>query len=103
VVARPSRLDIEGGWYHVLNRGLEKRRICPDEKANQHFSRIAWHPTGPFWASNSFLHIARNFAGEPLTEAEFFGYFEGKRPFQRWNQTANGREKRDGEMLASLS
>jgi predicted nucleotidyltransferase len=52
VVARPSRLDIEGGWYHVLNRGQEKRRIFPDEKANQHFSRIAWHPTGPFWASN---------------------------------------------------
>jgi putative transposase len=37
VVARPLRLDIEGGWYHVVNRGLEKRRIFPDERANQHF------------------------------------------------------------------
>jgi putative transposase len=28
---------MEGGWYHVMNRGLEKRRIFPDERANQHF------------------------------------------------------------------
>ena len=21
----PTRLDIAGGWYHVLNRGVEKR------------------------------------------------------------------------------
>jgi hypothetical protein len=40
VVARPLRLDIEGGWYHVLSRGLEKRRILPDEKANQHFLEL---------------------------------------------------------------
>jgi putative transposase len=36
-VARPLRLDIEGGWYHVINRGLEKRQIFPDEHANLHF------------------------------------------------------------------
>ena len=26
-MARPTRLDIEGGWYHVVNRGIEKRTI----------------------------------------------------------------------------
>jgi putative transposase len=36
-MARPLRLDIEGGWYHVINRGLEKRQIFPDERANAHF------------------------------------------------------------------
>ena len=36
-MARPLRLDIEGGWYHVINRGLEKRQIFPDERANLHF------------------------------------------------------------------
>jgi putative transposase len=36
-MARPLRLDIEGGWYHVMNRGLEQRRIFPDERANEHF------------------------------------------------------------------
>jgi REP element-mobilizing transposase RayT len=36
-MARPLRLDIEGGWYHVINRGLEKREIFPDERANAHF------------------------------------------------------------------
>jgi putative transposase len=36
-MARPLRLDIEGGWYHVINRGLEKRQIFPDERSNLHF------------------------------------------------------------------
>jgi hypothetical protein len=26
-MARPTRLDIEGGWYHVVNRGIERRAI----------------------------------------------------------------------------
>jgi putative transposase len=39
-MARPLRLDIEGGWYHVMNRGLEKRQIFPDEQANLHFVEL---------------------------------------------------------------
>jgi REP element-mobilizing transposase RayT len=39
-MARPLRLDIEGGWYHVMNRGLEKRRIFPDQRANEHFLEL---------------------------------------------------------------
>jgi putative transposase len=39
-MARPLRLDIEGGWYHVMNRGLEKRQIFPDEQANLHFLEL---------------------------------------------------------------
>jgi len=34
---RPLRLDIEGGWYHGINRGLEKRLLFPDKRANGHF------------------------------------------------------------------
>src|SRR5215469_4147281 len=37
VMARPLRLDIEGGWYHVINRGLEKRQIFPDDREYAHF------------------------------------------------------------------
>src|SRR5258708_40118509 len=36
-MARPLRLDSEGGWYHVINRGLEKRQLFPDERTNLHF------------------------------------------------------------------
>jgi len=36
-MTRPLRLDIEGGWYHVINRGLERRQIFPGERANLHF------------------------------------------------------------------
>jgi putative transposase len=39
-MARPWRLDIEGGWYHVMNRGLEKRQIFPKEQANLHFLEL---------------------------------------------------------------
>jgi putative transposase len=36
-VARPTRLDIEGGWYHVLNRGIEKRTIFRGVSSYEHF------------------------------------------------------------------
>jgi putative transposase len=39
-MARPLRLDVQGGWYHVMNRGLEKRQIFPDERAKQHFLEL---------------------------------------------------------------
>jgi putative transposase len=36
-MARPTRLDIVGGWYHVLNRGIEKRVIFRDASGYEHF------------------------------------------------------------------
>src|SRR5260370_11301406 len=36
-MARPIRLDIAGGWYHVLNRGIEKRVIFRDASGYEHF------------------------------------------------------------------
>jgi putative transposase len=26
-MARPTRLDVVGGWYHVVNRGIERSAI----------------------------------------------------------------------------
>jgi len=26
-MARPTRIDFPGAWYHVINRGIEKRLI----------------------------------------------------------------------------
>jgi hypothetical protein len=37
VMTSPLMLDIEGGWYHVINRGLEERRSFPDERTNLPF------------------------------------------------------------------
>jgi REP element-mobilizing transposase RayT len=39
-VARSLRIEIEDGWYHVLNRGIEGREIFPDDRANQHFLEL---------------------------------------------------------------
>jgi putative transposase len=36
-MARPTRLDIEGGWYHVVNRGIERRTIFRGVSCYEHF------------------------------------------------------------------
>jgi hypothetical protein len=33
LVARPTRIDVQGGRYHVVNRGIERRGIFKDEKS----------------------------------------------------------------------
>jgi len=39
-MARPTRLDLEGGWYHVLNRGIERRSIFKSSKCYSHFVEL---------------------------------------------------------------
>lgn len=39
-MARPLRIDLEGGWYHVVNRGLDRRPIFPDEGSNLRFLEL---------------------------------------------------------------
>jgi putative transposase len=39
-MARPTRLDIEGGWYHVVNRGIEKRVIFRGVCGYEHFIEL---------------------------------------------------------------
>jgi REP-associated tyrosine transposase len=39
-MARPTRIDVEGGWYHVLNRGIERREIFKDETSYEHFLEL---------------------------------------------------------------
>jgi len=34
-MARPLRIDLTGGYYHVLNRGLERRAIFEDNRDRQ--------------------------------------------------------------------
>ena len=39
-MARPLRIDIEGGWYHAMSRGLERRQIFPDQGTKVHFLEL---------------------------------------------------------------
>jgi len=39
-MARSLRIDVPDGWYHVLNRGVERRQIFPDEGSNSHFLEL---------------------------------------------------------------
>jgi putative transposase len=39
-MARSLRIDVPHGWYHVLNRGVERRTIFPGAEANLHFLQL---------------------------------------------------------------
>jgi|ERR1700730_263861 putative transposase len=36
-MARALRIDVAGGWYHVINRGLERQRIFKSAQDCEHF------------------------------------------------------------------
>jgi len=36
-MSRPLRIDVEGGWYHVMSRGIERRVIFLDDSFRLHF------------------------------------------------------------------
>ena len=36
-MARPLRIDVEDGWYHVMSRGIERRCIFVDDSYCRHF------------------------------------------------------------------
>ena len=36
-MARPLRIEIPGGWYHVTARGNERRAIWRDDSDRRHF------------------------------------------------------------------
>ena len=39
-MSRPLRIVLENGWYHVMNRGIDGRRLFPDDRANEHFLEL---------------------------------------------------------------
>ena len=39
-MARPLRMDVAEGWYHVTARGLERRQIYGDVKDHAHFDEL---------------------------------------------------------------
>ena len=43
-MARPPRIERPGAWYHLTNRGIERRRIFADNRDHAHFLELlpAW-------------------------------------------------------------
>ena len=39
-MARPVRIELAGGWYHVVARGNERRRIFADDKDRRRFVEL---------------------------------------------------------------
>ena len=39
-MARPVRVDVVGGWYHVTARGIERRAIFADGRDHEHFLEL---------------------------------------------------------------
>lgn len=47
-MSRPLRLDVANGWYHCLNRGLERRAISTDRRDHERLvellgETVAWY------------------------------------------------------------
>ena len=39
-MARPLRIDVKDGWYHVSARGIERREIFDGGRDNEHFLEL---------------------------------------------------------------
>ena len=39
-MARPVRVNVAGGWYHVTARGIERRAIFEDGRDHKHFLEL---------------------------------------------------------------
>jgi REP element-mobilizing transposase RayT len=39
-MARPIRVDVEGGWYHITARRTERRTIFQDNRDHEHFKDL---------------------------------------------------------------
>lgn len=39
-MARPLRVNLEGGWYHVMHRGIERRTIFEDRRDHERFLEL---------------------------------------------------------------
>jgi putative transposase len=39
-MARPLRIDIANGWYHVMARGIERRTVFRDQRDHEHFLEL---------------------------------------------------------------
>jgi putative transposase len=39
-MARPLRVNVGGGWYHVMHRGIERRTIFEDVRDHEHFLEL---------------------------------------------------------------
>lgn len=39
-MARPLRVDVENGWYHVTSRGIDRRSIFDNDREHEHFLEL---------------------------------------------------------------
>src|SRR5258708_10370617 len=61
-MAGPIRLDVEGGWYHVLNRGIERKVIFRDPKYCSHFIDLLSRLPGRFGVRvHGYVLMANNY------------------------------------------
>ena len=47
-MARPLRIDLPDGWYHVMSRGLEKHLIFEDVRDYEHFVELLGEMVGRY-------------------------------------------------------
>jgi len=59
-MARPLRINIQDGWYHVMSRGLEKRVIFEDARDYEHFVDLLGEMVGRYSVRLHVYVLMRN-------------------------------------------
>ena len=52
-MARPVRIDVEGGVYHVISRGAERCDLFKEDADYIHFHLIVRTPPSIIWLVNT--------------------------------------------------
>jgi REP element-mobilizing transposase RayT len=47
-MARPLRIEVDGGWYHVTSRGTDRRQVYDDTRCYEHFLELLEEMVGRF-------------------------------------------------------
>ena len=88
-MARPTRLDIEDGWYHVVNRGIERRTIFRGAKAYEHFIALLsklpqrFGPVSELWGEDWQL-LQSGYRNGALTAALYFARSHSDKTSANW-------------------
>ncbi len=47
-MARPVRVNVRNGWYHVTARGTDRREIFSDQRDHEHFLELLEEMSGRY-------------------------------------------------------
>jgi len=84
VMARPLRVDVKDGWYHVTARGIERMAIFEDDRDHEHFLELLEEMSNRYGVEVHVLYLnpirTEGYGlGKSANKAEAMGWVEPDR------------------------